>query len=241
MPYVSVIMPAYNEGATLEKAVKETMKELKGLDYEIIIVNDGSKDNTLQVAKEVCESFRNVKLVSYPRNRGKGYALKRGFEESRGDVIVFFDADLDIPPFQIKRFLKVLQEGYDVVMGSKYLPGARVRYSERRRILSIGYRMLVKMLVGLNVSDSQVGLKVFRRKVLEKVFPKILVKKHAFDVELLTVINMYGYKIHEVPIKIEQKCFNSSVDYKAIVRMFIDTMAIFYRKNILHYYNGEDK
>ncbi|ALV63855.1 Glycosyltransferase [Thermococcus sp. 2319x1] len=241
MPTISVLMPAYNEEKNLEKAVRETMKELKGLDYEIIIINDGSKDNTLQVAKELCESFRDVRLVSYSKNRGKGYALKKGFEKSKGEIIVFFDADLDIPPFQIRRFLKTLQNGCDVVIGSKYLPGARVRYSERRRLFSIWYRTLVKMLLKLDVSDTQVGLKVFRREVLEKAFSKILVKKYAFDVELLTVISMYGYKIYELPIKIEHKSFDSSIGYRAIARMFIDTMAIFYRKNILHYYNGDSK
>jgi len=236
MPKISVLMPAYNEGENLREAVIETMKELKGLDHEIIIINDGSKDNTLEVAKELSESFRNVRVVSYSRNRGKGYALKKGFEKSNGEIIVFFDADLDIPPSQIKRFLKALQNGYDVVIGSKYLPGARVMYSEKRRLFSIWYRTLVKILLKLDVSDTQVGLKVFRREVLERVFPKILVKKYAFDVELLTVINMYGYKIRELPVKIEHKHFNSSVNYKAILRMFIDTMAVFYRKNILHYY-----
>lgn len=241
MPKISILMPAYNEGKNLREAVIETMKELKGLDHEIIIINDGSRDNTPEVAKELCESFRNVRLVSYSKNRGKGYALKKGFEKSRGEIIVFFDADLDIPPFQIRRFLKVLQNGYDAVIGSKYLPGARVMYSEKRRLFSIWYRTLVKILLKLDVSDTQVGLKVFRREVLEKAFSKILVKKYAFDVELLTVINMYGYKIYELPIKIEHKSFNSSINYRAIARMFLDTAAIVYRKNILHYYNGDKK
>jgi len=241
MVLISVLMPAYNEGKGLENAVKTTMKELKGLDYEIIIINDGSKDNTREIAKMLCESYKNVKLVSYSQNRGKGYALKKGFEKSNGDIIVFFDSDLDIPPSQIRRFLKALNNGYDVVIGSKYLPGARVDYSKKRRLFSILYRTLVKALLKLDVSDTQVGLKAFKREVLEKAFSKILVKKYAFDVELLTVINMYGYRIHEIPIKIEHNIFNSSINYKEIARMFIDTMAIFYRKNILHYYNGGNK
>ena len=238
MPTISVLMPAYNEERTLEKAVIETMRELRGLDYEIIIINDGSTDNTLKIAKELCELSKNVKLVSYSKNRGKGYALKKGFEKSKGKIIVFFDADLDIPPSQIRRFVKVLNKGYDVVIGSKYLPGARVKYSEIRRLFSIWYRSLVKTLLKLDITDSQVGLKVFKREVLEKTFPKILVKKYAFDVELLTVINMYGYKIHELPIKIEHKNFDSSIDAIAIARMFIDTIAVFYRKNIKHYYDN---
>ncbi|NJE03856.1 glycosyltransferase family 2 protein [Thermococcus sp. MV11] len=241
MSLVSVLMPAYNEGKTLENAVKITMKELRGLDYEIVIINDGSTDNTEEVARMLCESYKNIKLASYPENRGKGYALKKGFEKSVGDIIVFFDSDLEIPPFQIRRFLKALNNGYDVVIGSKYLPGARVDYSMKRRLFSIWYRSLVKVLLKLDVSDTQVGLKVFRREVLENAFSKILVKKYAFDVELLTVINMYGYRIHEIPIKIEHNVFNSSMTYREIVRMFIDTLAIFYRKNLLHYYDGEDR
>ncbi|AIU69539.1 dolichol-phosphate mannosyltransferase [Thermococcus eurythermalis] len=239
MALISVLMPAYNEGKGLENAVKTTMKELKGLDYEIIMINDGSNDDTEEVAKMLCDSYKEVKLVSYPQNKGKGYALKKGFEKSRGDIIVFFDSDLDIPPSQIRRFLRALDNGYDVVIGSKYLPGARVKYSEKRRLFSILYRTLVKVLLNLDVTDTQVGLKVFKREVLEKAFSKVLVKKYAFDVELLTVINMYGYRIHEIPIKIEHNTFNSSINYREIARMFVDTMAVFYRKNILHYYNGD--
>ena len=239
MPEISVLMPAYNEGKNLEEAVKRTMKELERLDYEIIIINDGSRDNTEEVAKMLCEQYPNVYLVSYPENRGKGYALKQGFERSRGDIIIFLDSDLDIPPFQIHRFLRELKKGCDVVIGSKYLPGARVDYSSKRRLFSILYNTLVRILLDLNVTDTQVGLKAFRRQVLERTFSKILVKRYAFDVELLTVINMYNYQICEIPIKIEHKAFNSSINYWAIARMFIDTMAIFYRKNILNYYTGD--
>ena len=239
MPEISVLMPAYNEGKTLEEAVKRTMKELGRLDYEIIIINDGSQDNTEEVAKILCEQYPNVHLVSYSTNRGKGYALKQGFKRSRGNIIVFLDSDLDIPPFQIHRFLRVLKKGYDVVIGSKYLPGARVDYSPKRRLFSVLYNTLVRILLNLNVTDTQVGLKAFRRQALEKAFSKILVKRYAFDVELLTVINMYNYRICEIPIKIEHKVFNSSINYRAIARMFIDTIAIFYRKNILHYYDGD--
>lgn len=239
MPKVSILMPAYNESEVLGESVRTVRRELGKADYEIIIVNDGSDDNTMEVAEVLCRQYPNVHLVSYPKNRGKGYALKKGFERSRGDIIVFFDSDLDIPPFQIHRFLRALDKGYDVVIGSKYLPGARVDYSTRRMVFSILYNTLVKVLLKLDVTDTQVGLKAFRRHVLEKAFSKVLVKRYAFDVELLTVINMYGYRICEIPIKIEHKVFNSSINYGAIARMFVDTMAIFYRKNIRHYYNGE--
>lgn len=108
MPKVSILMPAYNESEVLGESVRTVRRELGKADYEIIIVNDGSEDNTEEVAKGLCRQYPNVHLVSYPKNRGKGYALKKGFERSRGDVIVFFDSDLDIPPFQIHRFLRAL-------------------------------------------------------------------------------------------------------------------------------------
>ncbi|CUX77303.1 glycosyl transferase, family 2 [Thermococcus chitonophagus] len=231
-------MPAYNEEKFLEMAVRETMKEISGLDYEIVVINDGSTDRTGEIARELARRYRRVKVVDYYNNHGKGFALKKGFEESSGDIVVFYDADLDIPPSQIPRFINVLLSGYDVVIGSKYVPGARVKYSERRRFLSVVYRNMVKFLVGLNVSDSQVGLKVFRREVLEDVFPRVLVKKYAFDVELLTVVSMLGYRIKEMPVRIEHKEFDSNINLESVFNMFVDTIAIFYRKNILHYYNG---
>lgn len=101
--------------------------------------------------------------------------------------------------------------------------------------------MFVKLLFKFDVSDIQVGFKVFKREVLEKVFFKVLVKKYVFDVEFLIVINMYGYKIYELLIKIEYKSFNFFINYRVIVRMFLDIVVIVYRKNILYYYNGDKR
>jgi len=238
MHKISVLMPAYNEEKYLFRSVTTTAKELAGLPYEIIIINDGSSDNTEEVAFELSRKYKNIKVISYKKNHGKGYALREGFKKSEGDLIVFLDADLDIHPNQIHRFIRAIKKGYDIVIGSKYLPGARVNYTFKRWLFSILYRKLVKVLLSLDVSDTQVGLKVFRREVLENVFPRITVKRYAFDVELLTVASMSGYRIKEIPIKIEHKNHNSSIDISAILKMFIDTMAIYYRKNILQYYSG---
>jgi len=238
MTKVSVLMPAYNEGKYLRESVIKTKKELSRIPHEIIIINDGSSDDTESIAIELSRKYRNVKVVSYTKNRGKGYALRKGFQHSTGEFIVFLDSDLDIPPSQVHRFIGALNNGYDVAIGSKYIPGARVNYTFKRWLFSTAYRNLVKVLLSLDVSDTQVGLKAFKRHVLENVFPRITVKRYAFDVELLTVISMYGYSIVEIPVKIEHKVYNSSIDWRAIARMFLDTMAVYYRKNVLHYYNG---
>jgi glycosyltransferase involved in cell wall biosynthesis len=236
--YVSVLMPAYNEGDKIEDSVCETLRVLNSLnvEHEIIVINDGSKDNTEDVVKALCERYDNVRLVSYYPNMGKGYALRRGFSVSGGDVIVFIDSDLDIHPSQIKPMLEQIKV-YDVVIGSKYLKGSNVKVTFKRKIFSKFYRILTRLLLKLNVSDTQVGLKVFRRYVLERVFPLVTVNRYAFDVELLTLIAMFGYTIYEMPVSINGH-YNSSVNYKEILRMFKDTLSVFYKKSILHAYGG---
>jgi len=236
---MSVLMPAYNEEENLESAVYETLNVMKSLnvDFEVIIINDGSTDNTEDVARTLCDIYENVHLISYYPNKGKGYALKTGFSKSRGDVVVFIDADLDIHPSQIKSLLDAIERGYDVVIGSKFVKGANVKVSIKRRLFSIAYRTITRALIGLNVSDTQVGLKAFRREVLENVFPLVSINRYAFDVELLTLVTMFGYTICEVPVSINGHN-NSSVNYREIVRMLLDTLTVFYRKSIVHTYGG---
>lgn len=232
---ISIIMPAYNVSSIITHSIYETIRTLDATgfkNYEIIVVNDGSTDETKKMVKKIIKIFKEkVKMISYSKNMGKGFALKRGFEISSGEIIVFYDADLDLPPYQIASFIyHLIEKKVDVVIGSKYLPGAKVRYSTRRWILSLGYKLLITLLLGLNVSDTQVGLKVFRRYVLEAVLPKITISKYAFDIELLTLINMFGYKITELPIILYQRSSFSSINIKAILRMFYDTMIVFLRK-----------
>lgn len=236
-------MPAYNK----ERTVFESVKKMKGvlndlnLDHEIIVVNDGSIDHTLDEMKRAKEISNGIKLIHYDINKGKGNALKYGFKFSDGDLIYFQDADIDLNPDKLRVFLRYMEENNsDIVIGSKRHPESNLIYPLKRKLLSKGYQMFVKVLFNLDVTDTQVGSKLFKRGVLEKVFPRILVKRWAFDLELLVNAHNLGYKISEAPVDLDFASFDSVVNrkvLKCIKNMFIDTCAIFYRDKILNYYN----
>jgi len=205
-------------------------------DYEIIVVNDGSTDDTEELSTKMLLGDR-IKIVGYDKNRGKGFALKYGFKTSNGNIVAFVDADSDIHFDRIKSFIEILEKNKsDIVIGSKYLSESKFKSPLSRRILSRGYNFLVKILLRVNVSDTQVGFEVFRRKVLEDVFPRVLVKRFAFDAELLTVSNMRGYSISEVPVEVKHNDHKKSVDALEILKMLRDTLAVFYRRYIVRYY-----
>ncbi|OGO23514.1 MAG: hypothetical protein A2144_00105 [Chloroflexi bacterium RBG_16_50_9] len=235
---LSVIIPAYNEA---EKIVQTTEELISTLDsfhasFEIILVDDGSKDNTLEKARCLADHHSRVKVCNYRRNRGKGYALKHGFEYTKGDPVIFLDADYDLPPHQLGKFIEnTRKNNFDILVGSKNHPLSQVKVTFCRKCLSKCYNLYVKQLFGLGVSDTQVGLKLFRRKVLEQVFPKLLLKSYAFDVELLASAKRQGYKICEAPV--ELNCTSNRIVIRGVWRMFWDTITTYYRMNIRHYYD----
>ena len=240
---LSVIMPAYNEESCIFEAVQETIKTLQeslNLDYEIIVVDDGSNDGTYQVLRKIAQKSDKVKVVKLNSHYGKGLALKQGFKSVRGDLVGFLDADLDLHPRQLGSFLRMMERtGSDVVIGSKRHPESRSNYPKRRRMLSFLYHLIVCLLFGLPITDTQVGLKLFKYQVLEKVFPKLLVKAYAFDLELLANARRLGYKVVEAPITLnfDRETRWGRIGLRDIRNMLIDTLAIFYRMYILKYYD----
>lgn len=238
---ISVIVPVYNEAHHIYQNLLTTHDELNRFctDHEIILVDDGSSDATKDEAKRAASEVNNIKVVGYNKNGGKGNALRYGFKHSSKDLITFLDGDLDIPVQQIEPLLNAFNEtGADVVIKSKRHPASVVNgFPLKRRFLSKSYTILVRSLFDLPVSDSQVGIKLYRRDVLEKIIPKLLVKRYASDVEQLVLSHKYGFNIAECPVHIDFNASGDRISVKDIFNIAWDTAAIYYRLNILKYYD----
>jgi len=235
-PKLSIIMPMYNS-RDITKNLEEASKMLEKVtkDYELILVDDGSTDDCRKEAEKF--SNKKVRVVGYKQNQGKGAAIKYGFSFVKGEDVAFVDSGRDLNPRQITTFMKVMDEKKaDIVIGSKRHKESRVHYPIMRRMMSRTYQIINKILFRLDIEDTQVGLKLFKKKVLDKVMPKIAIKRFAFDLELLVIANKYGFKIVEAPIIIRYK-FGSTVNSGAVFWMLMDTAAIFYRDKILKYYD----
>ena len=239
---LSLVVPAYKQEKTIAGDIKVLSEALSSLslDYQIIIVVDGFVDKTYEIAKKI--KNKHVLVVGYDDNKGKGFAIKYGIGKARGDIIGFIDAGMDIDPTEISIMLDIMEwNKADVVIGSKLHPESKVSYPPIRIIFSWGYRTLTHILFGFNVKDTQVGLKIFKRNVAKEVFSKIIVKRFAFDIEVLAVSYELGYtKIYEAPIKLNFRgagSISSTNFWRVIFWMLWDTAAVFYRLKILHYYD----
>lgn len=242
---ISVIIPAYKQFRTIKKDLENICivleQGLKDFDYELIVVVDGGGDKTLQQAKKVRN--KKVKVFGYEINRGKGYAVRYGMVRSKGELISFLDSGMEISPASIMMLMAHMEwYGADVIVGSKRHPVSKVNYPPLRHILSIGYHVGVKLLFGVPLTDTQSGIKIFRRNVIEKILPRLLVKKYAMDIEMLAVCRAAGFKrIFEAPIEVKFDKRTSRISWKVIIRMFIDTLAVFYRLRIKNYYSDKNK
>jgi glycosyltransferase involved in cell wall biosynthesis len=240
---ISVVMPAYNEAVHILDNLRETVATMESLGrpYEVILVDDGSPDDTYHSAsRALAENTDNVKVVRYHRNAGKGNALMCGFRYCTGEIVVFLDADMDLHPAQIPRLIEPIDAGFaDVVVGSKWHPKSDVNYPFVRKAWSTGYSFLVKLLFGLPLRDTQTGLKAFRAAVLARVFPRVLAKRFAFDVEVLVNAHHLGYRIVDVPVSLRFKRGTfGRVGIADVWDVFVDTLAIFYRLQITRYYDA---
>lgn len=241
---LSLVLPVYKQEKTIVENIESLYKILSYLPYkyEIIVVVDGFLDKTYEKVKSQKSRFKNLRVLGDKKNKGKGYAVRLGMLKGKGDVIGFIDAGMDIDPASISLLLDLMSfHDADIVIGSKLHPESEVSYPLGRKILSWGYRTLTHLLFEFDVRDTQVGLKFFRKKVVKNVFPRLLVKQFAFDIEVLAIARARGFKkIYEGPIKLDLSrvsSITSSSFWKIILHMLWDTLAVFYRLKILRYYD----
>ncbi len=237
-PDLSIIIPAYNEGKELVKNISSIIESIDKVtnNFELIIVDDGSTDNTKEESKKLND--KRIKFLSYEINKGKGAALKYGFEYAKGKYVSFMDADLDINPSSLKNFFHYMDfYDADIIIGSKRHPESKVHYPWFRRFLSWGYQVLIFLLFKLNIRDTQSGLKLLKYDVAKDLMKKVTVKKYAFDLELLINAKKKGYRVVEAPIVLEYKFSGTGINLKAVKGIFIDTLGIAYRNYVLRYYD----
>ena len=232
------MIPAYNEEVFIEDMLGTLDLVVKGkrLQYEIVVVDDGSQDKTFTRALKYAQRNGHVKVIRYAKNAGKGYAIKTGFMKATGDVVIFIDGDMEIDLKTISKYVTALEHA-DVVIATKWHPKSEVSLSLGRKIMSRTFNVLVRILVGFNLKDTQVGLKVMKRSAVDNIFPRLAVKRYAFDVELLAVAHLYGLKIVEMPVKIRSA---SSFKAKEAWRMFVDLLGIAYRLRVIRWYQRQN-
>jgi glycosyltransferase involved in cell wall biosynthesis len=239
-PRLSVVVPAYREGAAIVDNLARLVEALDGtpLSWEVIVVVDGDRDTYF--AALPCRGAR-VQVHGYDSNRGKGFALRYGMSLARGELVTFIDSDMEISPEEIGRMATLLDlYDADVVVGSKRHPLSEVQYPRLRRIQSAGYQLLVRTLFRVRVRDTQTGLKMMRREVASRVLGAALVKRFAFDLELLALARHFGFRrIIEAPVRITY-AFASTTNLRAVFWVLLDTLAIWYRLRLRRSYDRAD-
>ncbi len=203
-PFVSLVIPTYNEEKRLKDSLISIQKYIgeKPYSVEIIVVDDGSIDETISVARECLNGNCRHSILTSSRNGGKGYAVKKGILNAKGKYIVFMDADLSTPIKELDRFLKILEEGCDVVIGTRKNREASVmkRQPLYRELLGKGFTFLSNMLLVEGVSDFTCGFKGFKKEAGQDIFRRQLIQNWSFDAEILFLAKKLGYKIKEIPV-----------------------------------------
>lgn len=202
---LSVVVPVFNEGPNIIENLYLLKSELNQYfkNFEIIVISDGSTDDTNQKVTSITNS--SIKFISFDKNQGKGSAIRKGFEYSKGDYILFIDGGMELHPKDIKIFLGLMSlYDADIVIGSKRHPQSKVYYPIYRRFLSSIYQMLIRYLFSVNVTDTQVGIKLFKKEVIQDVLPFLTIDRYGFDLEILSLAIALGYKnILEAPVRLD--------------------------------------
>jgi dolichyl-phosphate beta-glucosyltransferase len=203
---ISIVIPAYDEEKRIEGSLSEACAYMNdfGMEYEIIVVDDGSSDGTGRIVDHIAKELRNVRLVRYEKNRGKGHALRTGVLVTEGDFVLVMDADLSTPMEELRKLLPYLSDDeFDIAIGSRALALSDIIKKQPwwRRGMGKTFNKIVKTLVIDGFSDTQCGFKLFKGEIARGLFEEAKIDRFAYDVEILALAKKKGYGIKEVPIR----------------------------------------
>lgn len=239
---LSVVVPAYNEeerlGATLDRMIAY-LKDIPR-EWELLVVDDGSKDGTAALVEAASKKNPEVRLIKNDRNRGKGYTVKNGMLSATGDAVLFSDADLSSPIEEVEKLIPHLENGHDVVIGSRDIIGSQIEVPQPlfRRVMGYSFMVLRDWIAVSGFRDTQCGFKLFRREAAQQIFPQSRVDGFCFDVEILAIAKKLGYRMCEIPVvwrNDDRSKVNPTIDP---LKMFLDLFRI--RFNILRGVYGKD-
>lgn len=201
---ISVIIPAFNEESLIFQNVSTVVEFCRDnfKQTEIILVNDGSTDSTLEIMDRLAKDYREVSIIDNGVRKGKGYSLREGMKRATGDYICFTDADLSAPIWQFEKLFQWIEKGYDIVIGSRGLKRSKIELHQPwyRENMGKAFNVLIRTTTPLRFRDTQCGFKVLRRKAMEEVIARTTLNGFCFDVELLYIAKKMGFKICEVPV-----------------------------------------
>lgn len=205
-PYLSVIIPAYKEGERMGRTLLEIQRYFndKNYEWEILIVVDGSPDNTAEIGRNYANQIKNIRVIENKENHGKGYVVRQGLLEAKGKLRLFMDADGSTAITHLDKFLPEFDKGYDVVIGSRDIEGAfvQIHQAKYKEILGDMGNWAIRIILGLwSFPDTQCGFKIISEKAAREVASRMVIDRFGFDFELIKLAKTLGFKVKQLPVR----------------------------------------
>ncbi|KKT82694.1 MAG: hypothetical protein A3B99_01755 [Candidatus Yanofskybacteria bacterium RIFCSPHIGHO2_02_FULL_44_12b] len=228
--HLSIVIPAYNEAKRISLTLKSIDEYLRrqNYDYEIIVVSDGSKDNTGEIVRGMVPAISGLRLIDNKENHGKGYVVRQGMLQAKGDLRLFTDADNSTSADHLDRFIPYVNQGYGVIIGSIGVAGHKVASGSEplwRRVAGKMGNLFIQAMAVPGIQDTQRGFKLFTAKAVQDIFPKLTINRWGFDIEALALARKFGHKIKELPVDWKNDP-NSKVGLKAYIQVLWETVII---------------
>ncbi len=226
----SIVIPAYNESVRIRPTLDALLRHIheQNWDAEILVVNDGSTDDTAQIVREYGKSYPQVLLVENPGNRGKGYSVRNGMLHARGQIALFTDADLSSPITEAQKLFDAIAQGADVAIGSRWLRAElqTERQPLYRQAFGRIFNLVLRIFLGLRFADTQCGFKAFRHDAAQRIFPLQRIERWGFDPEILFLARNAGLRVDEIPVMWAHSEGTRLHPFRDGMRMFVEVLRI---------------